>query len=73
MPRTSQALLKQHDRKYTDIKTIIEQQRILKGTILSYNSTIEKQLKAYYDWCKKNDIEAENIVLPKLDLKLSKK
>lgn len=73
MPRTSQAILKQHDRKYTDLKTIIEQQRILKGTIVSYTSTIEKQAKAYYDWCKKNDLEPENIVLPSLNLKPSKK
>jgi hypothetical protein len=53
-----QTLLKQQDRKFSDLKTIREQARLLKGTVLTYQRNIEKQEKAYVDWCKKNDLDS---------------
>lgn len=67
MPRTSQNILKQHDRRFTDLITLIEQKRLLKNTVLIYSQNIKKQMKSYYDWCKKNDVEPETIVLPDSD------
>jgi hypothetical protein len=52
-----QSLLKQQERKFTDLKTVREQARLLKGTVRLYQGNIEKQEKAYADWCKKNKLD----------------
>lgn len=68
MPRPTQALLKQHDRKYTDLKTLVEQRRLLSGTVISYQANIEKNYKNYCDWCERHDLEPEKITLSKRDV-----
>lgn len=63
----TQSVLKQHDRRVTDLKTLINQEELLKGTVRAYHQSARKSLEKYKEWCKMHSIKPENIVLPETD------
>ena len=63
----AQNILKQHDRRLTDVKTLIAQQTLLKGTMMNYQDQARKQYKKYEEWCGAHKIKPEEVVLPKVE------